>query len=261
MATWLITRPAEDAGPLLEALNRRGHDGIIAPMLRIAFPDEPEPLNLEDAQGVIFTSANGVRGFERIEVRRDLPVFTVGDASAASARAAGFRRVASASGAIGDLADLIRRSVRPDKGVLVHVGGNRLAGDLAGMLRPEGFAIRREIVYRSEAVPVMPASAQAALEGGAVAGALFFSPRTAEVFATLAQAAGLNDRLGGITALCLSSAVARQLERSCALDVWAAVKVAERPATDALLDLADQTVADLCHLATDRGDPGRRDAD
>ena len=261
MATWLITRPEEDADPLLEALTRRGHDGIIAPMLEIAFSDDAQPLNLDGAQGLIFTSANGVRAFVRIENRRDLPVYTVGDASAASAREAGFDRVASASGAIEDLADLIRRRVRPAEGVLVHIGGNRLAGDLAGMLSPAGFAIRREIVYRSVAATVMPEPACAALCGRAIAGVLFFSPRTAEVFATLAQAAGLNDRLGGLIALCLSSAVARQLERSGGLDAWAAVRVAERPVTDALLDLADQATADLRRLATDRADPGRTRAD
>jgi uroporphyrinogen-III synthase len=60
----------------------------------------------------VFTSANGVAAFAAlggVESFAALPVFAVGQATAAAAGAAGWRQVVSADGDAGDLAALIRR--------------------------------------------------------------------------------------------------------------------------------------------------------
>jgi uroporphyrinogen-III synthase len=67
----------------------------------------------------------------------------------------------------------------------------------------------------------------------ALAYALFFSPRTARTFVTLARAAGLDDRCAEIEACCLSAAVAAGLAEA----PWRAVRVSVRPHQDALMDL------------------------
>ena len=97
----LVTRPAEDAENLLRALEARGHQALLAPLLTIApNKDPPGPPELTGVQALLFTSANGVRAFAGLSDWRDLPVFTVGDASAAAARQAGFARVEGAGGEV-----------------------------------------------------------------------------------------------------------------------------------------------------------------
>ena len=106
----LVTRPLEDAAPLVRALADRGIETIVAPLLAIAaLLDAARRLGdaLIGAQALLFTSANGARIFAAASPRRELPVFAVGDASAAAARIAGFRTVTSAGGDVTDLAALV----------------------------------------------------------------------------------------------------------------------------------------------------------
>jgi uroporphyrinogen-III synthase len=103
----LVTRPSEDAAPLARALASRGIEALIAPLLTIVpVPNAAQALAdaLVGAQALLVTSANGARHLAGASTRRELPVFAVGDASAAAARLAGFRAVASAGGDVADLA-------------------------------------------------------------------------------------------------------------------------------------------------------------
>lgn len=238
MTRWLLTRPEEDSAALAAELAARGGTAVIAPLLEIDYAD-PEPVDLAGVQALLFTSANGVRGFTRIENRRDLAVLAVGDATAAAARAAGFVRVASAGGDAEDLARLARATLDPAAGALFHAAGKERAGDLQGALAGAGFAVRRAVLYRARAAQVLPPAAIAALQDDNLTGALFFSPRTAEVFARLTSAAGLTGRLRGLTALCLSPAVARRLDETGGRGAWGTIRVAERPTSAALLSLID----------------------
>ena len=88
MRVW-ITRPAEDAARLAEAIRAQGIEVLIEPLIRIVFADGP-PLALAGAQALLATSANGVRAFARRGQQRDVLVLAVGDASARAAREEGF---------------------------------------------------------------------------------------------------------------------------------------------------------------------------
>ena len=64
----LVTRPREQAGELADALIALGADAISAPMIRIAPPDDPGPLQQAVADPgafdwIVFTSANAVDSF------------------------------------------------------------------------------------------------------------------------------------------------------------------------------------------------------
>jgi uroporphyrinogen-III synthase len=239
----LVTRPVEDAAPLVRALQARGIAAVVAPLLTIV--KEAEAARritdaLIGAQAVLFTSANGARVFAAASARRELPAFAVGDASAAAARIAGFRSVASAGGDVADLAQLVAARLAPQHGALVHVAGSEVAGDLAGDLAAAGFSVRRAVVYAAIPAEALAPEAAAALGSGEVALALFFSPRTAAGFVRLAAAAGLGDACRGMTALALSPAVAAALA-----DLpWRSVRVAEAPTQQALLAALDGAVAE-----------------
>lgn len=240
----LVTRPAEDAAPLARALAERGIEAVLAPMLSIV-PAEDAARLLADAligaQAVLFTSANGARCFAAASTRRELPVFAVGDASAAAARLAGFRTVMSAGGDVADLAALVAARLAPQQGALVHVAGSDVAGDLAGTLGKAGFTLRRAVVYEAREARALAPEAAAALAQGEAALALFFSPRTAACFARLAAAAGVAPRCRALTAVALSPAVAAAL----AALPWRRVAVAEAPTQNSLLAALDAALAEL----------------
>lgn len=245
----LVTRPLEDAGPVVVALRRRGIECMVEPMLRIV-PLPAPAIDLDGVQGLVVTSANGARAFAAACRRRDLPVYAVGDASAAAARELGFSPVESADGDVAGLADLVARHAAPGAGALFHPAGRVSAGDLSGRLQALGFSLRRSRLYEARPIHAFSAPLQAALaalrDGGEAAPAavglrwvLFFSPRTAATFVSLSETAGLADACRRLIALCLSgnvAAAARAIE-------WRAVAVAARPEQEALLALLDPETA------------------
>ncbi len=232
----LVTRPAEDAATLLHTLEARGHQALLAPLLSIApNKDLTGPPELTGVQALLFTSANGVRAFAGLSTSRSLPVFTVGDASTAAARQAGFARVESAGGDVADLARLAAERLEPGKGALFHGVARKVAGDLKGLLEGRGFTVRRDVLYEAVAASVLPKQLLAALGSGKLDVATFFSPRTAEIFVTLVRDADLESGCTRTVALALSEAVADKLR----VLSWAGVVVAERPNEEALIARLD----------------------
>lgn len=228
----LVTRPEEDSAKLADALRRRGFAPLIEPMLSIRYRDAPVP-EKADHQGILLTSANGARALARLVSWRDLPVWTVGEASAEEARRLGFETIRSAGGNVADLAALVAREADPAAGPLLQIAASRLAGDLAGSLTAQGFTVEKSVLYDAEPAADLSPALRTALAKNALEAALFFSPRTAATFVTLAPA--LAESLRRIKALALSRAVAEAL----APLPWRAVAVADRPEQDRLLALLD----------------------
>lgn len=236
----LITRPREDAETLAGLLRQRGIEPVIEPML-VVHPLAGAEVDLEGVQALLLTSANGARVLAGRELAaagtdwRHLRVFAVGNATAKAARDQGFERVASADGDVASLGRLVARDLDPRKGVLLHVAGTRVAGDLAARLRKSGFAVRRAVLYEATAAPALSPGLVSMLNAGAIDLALFFSPRTAKSFVSLARKAGVAPACESVTALCLSAAVA---EAAKAID-WAEVGVAGCPDLAGMLALID----------------------
>jgi uroporphyrinogen-III synthase len=233
--TVLITRPSEDAAPLAARLERLGHRTVIEPMLEIERLPGPA-LDLEGIQAFLFTSANGVRAAAARTVERMLPALAVGDATARAAREAGFQAVLAAGGTVGDLAVLAARTLDPGGGRLLHAAGTVVAGDLAGDLEGRGFAVDRQVLYAAHPASALSESTIRLLYAGTIDAILFFSPRTVKSFVKLAGKSGLEDRLSGVVALCLSEAVA-DVARTVP---WSGIRVAGTPDQDALIDLLDE---------------------
>ena len=226
----LVTRPREDSASLTAALERRGFVVQAEPLLEIHTRTGVR-LDLDGVQGYLATSANGVRALAANGAPRDLPVWAVGDATARTAHDLGFSRVESAKGDAATLTRLVAGRVDPHAGALLHAAGTKVAGDLSGGLGALGYAIRREILYEARTVPALSPPLIAALQTEAVDLALFFSPRTAATFVTLAAAAGCLEAGRAVAAYALSGAVAQALEPM----PWRQILTAERPEQDSLL--------------------------
>lgn len=226
----LVTREKPGrSGPALAAL---GYDVLAEPMLRIVLR-ENVALPLGGLQGYAVTSANGARALALAGAPLDLPLWAVGDATAAAARSLGFIRVASADGDVARLAGLIGERLRPEDGALLYVHAGEPAADLAAMLAPKRFSVRMLALYDAEPVSDFTKALKDALEAGRIAVALFFSPRAARRFVTLARTNGVAASLRPVGAYALSGAVAAEL---AGLD-WAGLGHPDRPRLDALLAL------------------------
>jgi uroporphyrinogen-III synthase len=229
----LITRPIEDARPLADALEERGIEVLIEPLLEIRHLEDAE-IDLDGVQALLFTSANGVRAFAALSPRRELKVFTVGDGSADAARQAGFPNVESAKGDVEALAALVVDRLKAADGVLFHAAGTVTAGDLKTRLEGLGYQVRRAQLYEAKIATALSTETRANLTLGGIDAVLLFSPRTAATFADLWQAAG-SPSLARVHGLCLSAAVAREIGSLG----WAGIEIADRPDLPSMLALVD----------------------
>jgi uroporphyrinogen-III synthase len=217
-----ITRTLPDAERTAERVRALGAEPVLAPLITI-IPCAYNT-NVEDAQALLFTSANGVRAFPDARRLRAKPVLTVGDATAEAARDAGFSDVRSADGDVGALAVLAKATLQPNAGKLVHIAGDHVAGDLASELRAAGFTIERRVAYAARSALTLPPELLQPLDI-----VLFHSARAAETFVALG--APNADKL---TAACISDAVAQAAGKAR----WARIIVSPAPRDDALLRAA-----------------------
>jgi uroporphyrinogen-III synthase len=230
----LITRPEADAKNLKAELRGKGIAVQHEPMLTIERIEEAS-LDLAGAQGLLFTSSNGVRAFANLCGGRGLPAFAVGDATARACRDAGFTEVHSAAGDVDALANYVIRHCRPSEGRLVQIAGTVSAGDLAGALRAAGFNVDRIPLYEARPATTISRETRTALQNGRLDAALFFSPRTAATFVTLARKAGLENACRNVNAYCLSPAVAKRASEL----PWKRIAIAAEPTQAALIAILD----------------------
>lgn len=233
----LLTRPEADSAPLAAALRARGHECIVSPLMEIAF-HPPAKLDLAGVAALLATSSNGVRALlapPDADKLRALPLFAVGDATARTAREAGFAQVHVAGGDVARLAECVAARLAPGAGRLLHVAGRERAGDLKAALEERGFAVDVVVLYAAAAATGFTPGARAALACGALDAVLLYSPRTARIYAGLVAAADLSEAARAVHHLCLSRAVAEAL---APLDLAAGkVHVAARPEQAALVAL------------------------
>ena len=154
----------------------------------------------------------------------------MGPQTAAEARKAGFTDVRSADGDGGALAEATKHWASPEA-ILLHVCAEDAPGTLAENLSARGFTVRRCALYAIEPATSLPAEAKAALQEGALDAVMFFSPRTARIFAALADGLPVQD----LAAFCISPVTAQALSPL----TFARVAVAVRPNQDAILALVE----------------------
>lgn len=219
----LVTRPEPDATRTAEALRARGHEVVVAPLMRV------EPI-AGDIGGpfaaVLITSANAARAIAAhprgTELMR-LPLLAVGARSAEAARAAGCANVTSADGALGDLVGLAAR--RFPGGRLLYLAGEDRAGDLAGELSARGIAVETAVIYRAVALDMLPLAIARELHH--IAGVLHYSYRSAMTLLRLAEGGGVLDPVLGLTHYCLSDDVTAPLRQAGAKQILAAAASTE----------------------------------
>lgn len=236
----LVTRPHPDDEATAAGLRARGFEVLRAPVLRfepVAFHDDA------DARygAVIVTSANAVRGIEshlKNSKWLKLPLFAVGEHTAAAARRAGFENVIPANGDASALRDLVLAGVKAKAlrkaSPLLYLAGADLARDLAGELGECGFTVVTHTTYRMAAVSNLPSEVCGAFAANRVEAVLHYSRRSARAFLDAARAAGVEISALAIPQCCISEAVAAVLRDAGAAQVLVAASPDENAVFGAL---------------------------
>jgi uroporphyrinogen-III synthase len=240
----LVTRPEPDALRLRALLEAAGHEATVEPLLSVSF-ENADAVDLEGAQALIATSRNALRALKALGAGRVpaearlLPLFAVGRATAAEARALGFETVVTGAGTAAELVAHIASVLEPAAGVLVHLAGDTLAHDLAGELEAHGFRVRQPVLYRMRPAATFTDTAVEDLATHTIDGIILMSPRTAAVYARLVARHGLTAAVRTLPHFCLSEAIARRLEPLGPVPT----RIAAAPRLEELLALIDESTA------------------
>lgn len=229
----LVTRPEPDNERTAALLRARGHEVLLAPLLRIETIPGAD-LGPGPFAGILLTSANGARALAMHPRRPELlalPVLGVGRSSAEAARQAGFADAASADGDGGDLVRLAAMRFAGNSLPLLYVAGEDRARDLPAELARQGLALRTVVAYRAAAATEFPPAVQAELGAGRIDAVLHFSRRSVETY--LACAAGALKPAITPAHYCLSERAAAPLRAAGATKV----QVAPQPEEAKLLAL------------------------
>jgi uroporphyrinogen-III synthase len=227
----LITRAREDAERTAARLRKLGHAPILSPVLEIVGTGAKIPQGSYDA--VLATSEKGLEHARGdLAALRVITLHCVGVRTAEAAEALGWRATLVAGNAKA-LLPLLRSRYREHARFLYLAGRDRQP-ELEVALRDAGHKITVVETYVARAASALTDEATASIEGGALDVALHYSRRSAEIFLSLAQEAGLAQRLRDVTHIALSEEIAAPLEKA-----GLRTRVAAKPDETHLLRLID----------------------
>lgn len=231
-----VPRPIEDAEPLSSELRSLSFNPLIAPVLEVDLFDRS--IDVDRFAAVLFTSANGVRALANVSDVRSINVFAVGVNTAQEARSLGFTNVFAADGDVEKLAAYVSTHQEKESGPLLHVAGTKRAGDLATLLRNDGFVVEREILYEAKTVDRLPTSVTEALAADRLDAVVLFSPRTARTVCALLTEMPQSNPAKKLTAICMSENVATAIQSIS----WRKIAVADRSDRASMLQAARQAL-------------------
>ena len=204
----LITRPLIDAEDLMEKIFAVGHKIIHLPTLKILAADI-EPINSNDFDAFIFTSANAIRNLKLINANKNLHCFCVGSITEKIARQLGFINTSSAGGTVNALKNLIMISDKINKNSnLAYFCGDYTSYDLDSELKKEGLKIKKIINYYSEAIIDLNDTNKKLIKCYPPELIYIYSSRSAESFITIVKNYSLSPLMIQSTVMCISEKVA-----------------------------------------------------
>ena len=204
----LVTRPQESTGRFARDLEAAGHQALISPVIRIegtgfVIPDER-------FDGIIATSAHA---FEILQAEdtalshlRALPLYAVGERTAAAARSKNFSNIACVRENSTSLASFILDQLPASSNLLYLAGENRKPA-LESELNGAGHQVIAVAVYRAAAMAELSSEAITSIRTGEIGAIVHFSQRSAQIFTRLVIQAGITGESRDILHICLSADV------------------------------------------------------
>ena len=232
----VVTRPQFDGERTAATLRARGHDVLLAPLMRI----EPLGANLAGTwSAVIVTSANAINAIADNSARDGLTKVLVVCHWPTQRRRGAERRLLGCQ--IGRWrcarsgAHVVAQRMTA-KAPMIYLAGEDRAADLVSELSAHGIGAETRTVYRSITAPFPPALV-GALTAGEIDAVLHFSRRSAENYVDGARKAGITGPALAVRQLCLSAQVAEPLAAA------GQIFIAARPDEAALMELLQASKA------------------
>lgn len=224
----LLTRPTEAAGRTAHRLSALGMESLVAPILEAAGV-QYEALNAP-VDAVIATSALAFRFADGLAAPlRGLPLYVVGEKSAAAARRDGWTTIAHLAPTSDDLVETLLAS--PESWRWLYLAGAPRRPTIERAMELAGRALAIRVVYETRIADVLPAAAARALQAGEIDAVLHYSPRSALAFRQLACAAGLEREASALLHVAISAAAAAPLRG------WGQrVRAAKAPSENSMLE-------------------------
>jgi uroporphyrinogen-III synthase len=183
------TRPPTDQE--ISFWNQRGYTVHIQALLNVQFLTV-ETLNLRP-QAIILTSANGAVALEHSNWDRTIPVYGVGAATAAAAKEVGFLNCLSPSNkpypSALNLVNWIKKTLKPENGVIVFGCGEHIRHDVAQALNQSGFTTLKIILYKTQHIAAFYETVELALKNNCIDSVVINSEQALKTFASLCHQA------------------------------------------------------------------------
>jgi len=204
----LITRPLIDSENLMEKLFSIGHKILHIPTLKISSKNM-EPINPDDFNAFIFTSANAARNLKLSNQHRKTFCFCVGSITEKIVRQLGFQNTFSAGGTVNALKNLLLNSNQLDeKSKIVYFCGDNISYDLDTDLKKEGYNVKKIINYSAEKITDLSDENKKIIENNVPDLIFIYSLRSAQSFDEISKNYSLYPLMTGSTVMCISKKAA-----------------------------------------------------
>ena len=242
----LIIRPQPDADRDASWLQRYHVPALASPVMYASpITQKPDIAALMPSammfSGVIFTSRHALDGMIQVgglNEWRDKPAFTVGKATAAAARQAGFSRVITGNGGGNGLIQPIRdylagKYTNPDQAALFWPSARDISFDMGGALAAFNIPVTRVPVYQMLPADGLSPAVIAALSSGEIGAVIAMSARSINLFCDALMNISSAKAMAGIKLIAGSEGIARAAGTG-----WREVFVAKSPRRSRLLAIA-----------------------
>ncbi|MDC6481893.1 uroporphyrinogen-III synthase [Pelagibacteraceae bacterium] len=204
----LITRPLIDAEDMMEKFFALGHKIIHLPTLKI-LPLAIDPINPDEFDAFIFTSANAIRKLKLNSNNKNLHCFCVGSLTEKIVRQAGFNNTSSAGGTVNALKNLIMISEKINKNSkLAYFCGDNISYNLDSELKKEGIKVKKIVNYSSEQIQDLNSENKKLIELYPPDLIFIYSSRSAQSFVAIVKNYSLGPLMTQSTVMCISEKVA-----------------------------------------------------
>ena len=236
MAKILITRAEPSASHSEQVLQDLGHEVAKFPVLEIK--DTHQELSEKKIDGIILTSQNAIEVLKQRNwkpINRQVPIFCVGEKTAAAAKALGFNHIFSANGNAESLCELILENGVCDGSNLLYPCTVKPSHDFGRSLQPAGILVEATAIYEIHPIEVDRSAFLAALKTTENGFILVYSARSGEALANLSDGYDIKSAISRITVIAISDKAAQSVKHL----PWKQIFTADSPNQNAMIDIID----------------------
>ncbi len=210
----VLTRPLIDTENLMSELLSLGHKIIHIPTLKIS-KVPLDPVDLNNYNAIIFTSANAIRSLNITNKQSNIKCFCVGSITEKIVRSQGFNNTFSAGGTVNALKNLILITLKKEtNSKIAYFCGDVLSSDLDKELKTEGYFIDKFVNYNSEKITELNSENKKLIEKYPPNLIFIYSMRSAESFNSMIKKNTLATLMTQSTLMCISDNIILYLKKA-----------------------------------------------